>query len=426
MESVFLKLINMSITAGYSVISVLILRIVLKKAPKWINVLLWAFVAIRLVCPFSFVSIFSLIPSADTIRTDVYNARPYVHTGINGIDNDINGYLGDHYFEGVTVPVDNTRHILLSAAVIWIIGMICMLLYMDLSYSKIRKRVDEGVLMRENIYLCDRIETPFILGIFRPHIYLPFTMSQQDMEYVISHEKAHLRRWDHIWKPMGFFLLTVYWFNPLLWVAYIMLCRDIELACDERVIRRLGVKIKKPYSEALINCSVPRRAVSACPLSFGEVGIRIRIKKILSYKKPSFWIIVIASVMCIVAALCLLTNPKVGDADGPANMTGTAYGYSYVSANDSSHLTLISETHKCLFSSSLLSSYFYIGTYEETDNYIVMTCEDNSYSYTFEKSGHNLIFAADKSSEMPKYKYSFDTEPAVCVPDRAEFKFDKK
>ncbi len=309
MNVVFIKLLNMSITASYIVLAVILLRFLLKKAPKWIRGVLWGFVAIRLICPFSLKSVFSLIPSAETIDLTVYKNRPYIDTGVSAIDSNINNYLGSHYFEGVTVPADNTSHILTFFGIIWIIGIIAMLLYTLISYVRIRRKVREAVPLRENIWICDRISTPFILGVIRPRIYLPSSMNEEDMEYVISHEKAHLKRKDHIWKPLGFLLLSVYWFNPILWVAYILLCRDIELACDEKVIRQLGTEIKKPYSDALINCSVPHKTIAACPLAFGEIGVKERVKGVLNYKKPAFWIIIVAVVACVITAVCLLTNP---------------------------------------------------------------------------------------------------------------------
>jgi len=194
----------------------------------------------------------------------------------------------------------------------WIILaiIVAMVLYTVVSYFRIHRKVREAVPYQENIWLCDHIDTPFILGVVRPRIYLPSNMNEQDIEYVIAHEKAHLKRHDHWWKPLGFLLLTVYWFNPILWIAYILLCKDIELACDEKVIKDMGTEIKKPYSEALINCSVPRKMISACPLAFGEVGVKGRVKSVLNYKKPAFWIIVVAVVASIVVAVCFLTNPK--------------------------------------------------------------------------------------------------------------------
>lgn len=192
----------------------------------------------------------------------------------------------------------------------WIVGMVAMLLYSFISCLSIRKKVREATLMKEQIWLCDHISSPFIFGIVRPRIYLPSDMCDADMEYVIAHEKAHLKRYDHLWKPLGFLLLIVYWFHPLLWAAYVLLCRDIEFACDEKVIKEMGSGIKKSYAEALINCSVPRKMIAVCPLAFGEVGVKERIKKVLNYKKPAFWTVIIAVVACVALAVGFLTNPS--------------------------------------------------------------------------------------------------------------------
>lgn len=311
MSDLFISLFNMSITASWLVLAVVLLRFILKKAPKWINTVLWAFVGFRLICPFSFESIFSLIPSTQTIPQNITSGPSFdVNTGINIVDTQVNDYLGSHYFEGVTVPVNTGFTAVNIITVLWLLGIIAMMVYTGISFIRLNQKVREGVVLQDNIWLCDRIDTPFILGLFRPRIFLPSGMAENDMEYVIAHENAHLRRRDHWWKPLGFILLTVYWFNPVMWLAYILLCRDIELACDEKVIKEMGTDIKKSYSEALINCSVSRRTISACPLAFGETGVKDRIKSVLSYKKPTLWVIIIAVISCIVVAVCFLTNPK--------------------------------------------------------------------------------------------------------------------
>lgn len=310
MEALFLKLFNMSITASWLVLAVVILRLLLKKAPKAVTVFLWALVGIRLVCPFSFESVLSVIPSAEPIPQAVLTGPDFnIDTGFSPVDSHINGYLDDRYIEGVTVPAGNGMTVMGFISVIWLAGIAVMLIYTLISYLKIHRKVREAVPYNENIWVCDRIAAPFILGVFRPKIYLPSSIDNKDAEYVIAHERAHLKRRDHLIKPLGFLLLTVYWFNPVMWIAYILLCRDIELACDEKVIKTMGIKIKKPYSEALINCSLPRRAIAACPLAFGEVGVKSRIKSVLNYKKPAFWVVIIALALCVILPVFFLTNP---------------------------------------------------------------------------------------------------------------------
>lgn len=311
MEAIFLKILNMSITASWLVLAIVILRLILKKAPKAISVFMWALVGVRLICPFSFESILSLIPSAETVPQDIiYSEAPAIHSGVPIFNSTVNPIISENLAPEVGASVNPMQIIAFVASVVWIVGIVAMVLYTVISYFRIHRKVREAVPYQENIWLCDHIDTPFILGVIRPRIYLPSNMNEQDIEYVIAHEKAHLKRHDHWWKPLGFLLLTVYWFNPILWIAYILLCKDIELACDEKVIKDMGTEIKKPYSEALINCSVPRKMISACPLAFGEVGVKERVKSVLNYKKPAFWIIVVAVVASIVVAVCFLTNPK--------------------------------------------------------------------------------------------------------------------
>lgn len=309
MEAVFLKIVNMSINAGWLVLAVLAIRLLLKRAPKSVMVMMWALVGIRLIWPSPLKSVFSLIPSTKPINTTTYMSKPYIQSGIKIIDDGMNGYLAEHYMEGFHVPTGSFHNLMRELSVMWIVGMVAMLLYSFISCLSIRKKVREATLMKEQIWLCDHISSPFIFGIVRPRIYLPSDMCDADMEYVIAHEKAHLKRYDHLWKPLGFLLLTVYWFHPLLWVAYVLLCRDIEFACDEKVIKEIGSGIKKSYAEALINCSVPRKMIAVCPLAFGEVGVKERIKKVLNYKKPAFWTVIIAVVACVALAVGFLTNP---------------------------------------------------------------------------------------------------------------------
>ncbi len=310
MDAVFLKILNMSITASWIVLAVIAARLLLKKAPKWITVLMWGLVGIRLVFPFSLESVFSLIPSAETVPSDIlYTNTPTIHSGVEAINSVVNPIISDSLAPAVGASINPIQVIAFTASTIWIVGMVAMLIYTVVSYIRIHRKVKEAVPYQDNIRLCDHVDTPFILGVVRPKIYLPSAMREQDMKYVIAHENTHLKRHDHWWKPLGFLLLTVYWFNPILWIAYVLLCRDIELACDEKVIQDMGTENKKPYSEALINCSVPRRMIAACPLAFGECGVKERVKSVLNYRKPAFWIIVAAIIAGIVLAVCFLTNP---------------------------------------------------------------------------------------------------------------------
>jgi len=310
MNELFLKIINMSISASWLVLVVLILRFVLKKAPKWVNILLWGIVAIRLICPFSFESALSLIPSAETFPEKVISGPSFdVQTGITPVDNRINDYLGDRYFEGVTVPANNGNNIMTILTIVWTIGILLLVAYTVISYWRLRRKVDTAVRYKDNIFQSENVKSPFVLGIIKPRIYLPFNMNGQDLEHVVAHEQAHIHRKDHWWKPFGFLLLTIHWFNPLVWLAYVLLCRDIELACDEKVIKELGNEQRADYTQALVACSVNRRMIAACPLAFGEVGVKDRVKSVMNYKKPAFWGVVLAVIVCVFVAVCFLTNP---------------------------------------------------------------------------------------------------------------------
>lgn len=311
MNEFFLKIINMSISASWLIFAVLILRLVLKKAPKWVNVLLWGIVAIRLICLFSFESALSLIPSAETFPKKIISGPSFdVQSGITPVDNRINDYLGDRYFEGVTVPANNGNTIMTILTIVWTIGILLLVAYTVISYWRLHREIDTAVRYKDNIFQSENVSSPFVLGLIKPRIYLPFKLDGQDMEHVVAHEQAHIRRKDHWWKPLGFLLLTIHWFNPLMWLAYVLLCRDIELACDEKVIKGLSNEQRADYTQALVTCSVNRRMIAACPLTFGEVGVKERVKSVMNYKKPAFWVIIIAVIVCVGVAVCFLTNPK--------------------------------------------------------------------------------------------------------------------
>lgn len=311
MAEIFIKLFNMSISASWLVLAVLVLRVILQRAPKTVWCVLWGLVAVRLLCPFSIESIFSLIPSAETIPEEImYVQEPAIHSGIVALNTFVNPTLSEKLAPTPEVSVNPMQRIVLGATVCWSVGMTIMVLYGLISYVRLHRRICACVYdTQKKVWLCDYIATPFILGVFRPRIYLPSNLQDEDEVYVIAHEKAHLKRLDHWWKLLGFGLLTIYWFNPVMWIAYILFCRDMELACDEHVVKTLGAEQKKQYSEALINCSASHKMIPACPVAFGELGVKRRIKNVLHYKKPAFWIMAAAGLSCLVAALCFLTDP---------------------------------------------------------------------------------------------------------------------
>lgn len=310
MTEFFVTLVNMSISAGWIILVVLMLRILLKKTPKWVNVLLWGIVAVRLICPFSFESALSLIPSPQTINPEVALNPAAIDSGVPIIDSVVNPVISN-----ATITPQPEKEINLLTFImpylagVWLVGVIALLIYTIVSYLRLKKKIGTAVLLRDNIYQSEAVVSPFVLGIIKPEIYISFNMNERDTEHVISHEIAHIKRKDHIMKPLGFLILTLYWFNPLVWLGYILFCRDIELACDEKVVKGLSKEQRADYSEALLNCSVNRRLISACPVAFGELNVKNRVKSVLNYKKPAFWVILVAVILSVVVAVCFLTDP---------------------------------------------------------------------------------------------------------------------
>lgn len=316
MTAIFLKIVEMSITASWLVLVVLLLRQILKKAPKWIVCGLWILVGVRLICPISIESTLSLMPDIVNNTTEVFQQKAgeegnidYLILNMNETIHSITAPATGSVEPHNQKPVNQAQVVLACGFAVWMTGMIVMAIYMIVSIMRIKKQVREAVKIRDRIWKCDTIETPFVLGVLKPRIYLPSNLEPMDLEYVLAHEEAHLKRHDHIWKPLGFALLTVYWFNPILWVAYVLLCRDIEIACDEKVLQSIGVDRKKSYSTALINCSVSRKMIAACPVAFGEIGVKERVKRVLNYSEPTGIMILIAVVLLIGTMVCFLTNP---------------------------------------------------------------------------------------------------------------------
>lgn len=311
MAQLFLQIFNMSISASYIVLAVLLLRPLLKKAPKWITVVLWGVVAVRLVCPFSLESVFSLIPSAETVNPGIMtDATPSVHTGVSFLNNAVNPVIGEKLAPTSGDSANPLQVLVPVSAAIWLAGVAAMLLYAAISYMRIERKIGTAVLYRDNIHQSENVASPFVLGLVKPKIYLPFRICEQDMAYVVAHEQAHISRKDYLWKPLGFLLLALHWFNPLMWLGYILLCRDIELACDEKVIQALDRDARADYSQALVTCSVNRHLIAVCPLAFGEVAVKKRVKSVLNYQKPAFWLVIAAVVACVALAVCFLTDPK--------------------------------------------------------------------------------------------------------------------
>ncbi|HHW32197.1 MAG TPA: peptidase M56 [Clostridiaceae bacterium] len=314
MEAVFLKLVNLSLTASVMVLAVILVRLLFRKAPKWLFCLLWGLVALRLILPFSIESAFSLIPCAEPLPQEIlYSANPQIQSGISAVGQVINSLPWESMAPAVGVSVTPTKFWLFLLSWVWLAVAAAMLLYTLISSLLLKRKLADATLYQKGIKQSELVDSPFVLGILHPVIYLPYKLNDADLAYIIVHEQAHIKRLDHWWKPLGFLLLSVYWFNPLLWAAYILLCRDIEAACDEKVVREMDREALRAYSTALLNCSTYHRRIAASPLAFGEVGVKERVKHVMNYRKPAFWIIIAAVVTLIVVAVCFLTNPKDSD-----------------------------------------------------------------------------------------------------------------
>lgn len=345
MEKVFIELLNMGLTATWVVLAVLAVRALCRKAPRWLVVVLWALVGVRLVCPFVMESVMSLIPSGAIVSPEILFAeQPKIHTGVALLNSTVNPVLSEHFAPEYSVSsalmpendANPMQMIAFAAALLWIAGMAVMFAYSIGSYMWLRHKVRVSLCYRDNIYFCDSISTPFVFGVIKPRIYIPSGMGEAQMECVIAHESAHLKRKDHWWKTIAFFLLSVYWFHPLLWISYLLFSKDIERACDERVVRRMEPEERKDYAEALVLCSLQKRRMFACPLAFGEVGVKNRVKSVLNYKRPAIWPVAVMAVAGIAIALCFLTNP-VPEKDKLTDV----YGASVIGGADSSASILL-------------------------------------------------------------------------------------
>lgn len=353
MSRIFSGVLQMSIAAAWMIPVVMVLRLLLKRAPKWVNLVLWGLVGLRLVCPFVPESRFSLMPKlpilsgylygnmignpagnvfrADTLQNGTNFSNNISQAALDGSMGAAGSGMGGAF--GITgsgigafgAGVWRIPERLLSAfSILWLAGVILFTGYAVYSYARVRRQVAEAMWLRENLWICDEVKSPFILGLRKPKIYLSSSMDEVLYPYVIAHEQAHLKRGDQWWKPLGFLILAIHWFQPFVWVAYLLFCNDLELACDESAVKKLNPQERKDYSYALLSCSMQRRLVTVCPLAFGEVGVKKRVKEVLNYKKPSFWILLAAVVVCVIVAVCFLTNPKDGTTVVLTNEAGSS------------------------------------------------------------------------------------------------------
>ena len=292
MSAIFTEILNLSVMASFLILAVLMLRVILKKAPKGVRYIFWAMVGLRLIFPFSFESRLSLLPNAQSFDAAIDTSTAYVPS-----------------VPVVAQPSVDKMSVADIVPYIWFAGGIIMLLYMFISFVRVKLMVRESVLYKDNIYLCDHVHSPFVLGIVNPKIYLSSSMSKSEMNLVINHERTHINHGDNIWKPLGFLLLSVYWFNPLCWIAYFLFVKDIELFCDESVTKTLSKTARKKYSYALLGFSTRRMTVSACPLAFAENDVKTRVKNVLSYKKPALYVVIVSVIMCVATMLMFMSSP---------------------------------------------------------------------------------------------------------------------
>ncbi len=314
-EIIFLKILNMSITAGWLILAVICIRFLFRKIPKWVICFLWGSVAFRLICPFSIESPLSILPSTEPVRSsavvegEVQNYIPSIDSHLTIVENSINPMLAESFAYDLSASVAPWQVVTYIWGMVWVCGMIVLMICAMGSTVKLHKLVKEAVCVKDNLHICDAVKSPFILGIIRPRIYLSSALSEKEMNYIIVHESAHLKRKDHWWKSLGYLLLCIHWFNPLCWAAYALFCKDIELACDERSAKDMTFSEKKEYSKVLLSCARQRSLIMVCPLAFGEVGVKERVEAVLNYKKPTLWILIAAAAVSIILAICFLTNP---------------------------------------------------------------------------------------------------------------------
>lgn len=340
MEMIFLNVFNRSLAAGWLILAVIVVRFLLKKAPRRLSCVLWAVVAVRLLCPFFPASSFSLIPSGETISAEAvrFAPAPAIDSGIPALNEALNPMIGERFAPAPGTSVNPLYIWTAIAGIVWLVGVAVMAGYALLGSLRMRSVVREavplesGAALPDNVWLCDAVRSPFILGIVRPKIYLPSGITREQMLCILAHEQAHVERLDHCMKPFGWLLLSVYWFHPLVWIAYMLFCRDLELACDEKVVGGMDLDGRKAYSHALLACSLQRKMIFSYPLAFGEIGVRERVKGILHYRKPAGWLAAVAVLACAAVAVCFLTDPKEKADDSKIRYLDQWYSRSDLSA----------------------------------------------------------------------------------------------
>ncbi len=330
MRELFPTVLNMSLTASYVILCVMLMRLLLKKAPKVISYALWVVVAFRLVIPFSFESMFSLIPWRTNIvpiqHEVIYYQSPQVNSGQDALDSFVNKSPSaqspfDSYVDASVNMVETSANILENSmeigTYIWLLGIMALLIYSLTSFVKLKMQLKSAQLIEKNIYEAKNLKTPFVIGLIRPKIYLPVGLDDTERSYILLHEQTHINRKDHIIKILAFLILSIHWFNPLVWIAFRLMNTDMELSCDERVLKQMGENIKKPYASSLLSLATGRHILNGSTLAFGEGNVKGRIKNVLNYKKLPYWVIAASVVTVIVVGIALVANPKPGQSVQP-------------------------------------------------------------------------------------------------------------
>lgn len=439
MDDVFLKLVNLSISASWLILAVLVLRVVLKKAPKWVMPLLWGVVALRLVCLFSIESALSLIPSAETIPSEIVTEtrEPVLYEQAT-LDIVTNPTLPSAAEVPVGVSRQQAQVDFNIYSILWLAGMSALLVHALVSAGKLKRKLATAILLRDNIYESEFVDSPFVFGVVKPNIYLPMHMDEGTAAYVIAHERAHLARRDHWWKVLGYLVLALHWFNPLVWVAYILFCRDIELACDEKVVKGLDGAARADYSQALLSCAAPKRAVAACPLAFGEGNIKTRVKSALHYKKPAFWVAAAAVLAVVIVAVCFLTNPRSERGSlvwaQKLNAADVASIELYVPAEEEARQYKKLDTEEMAQAVELINSSR--GTYIEKPEtvyaglpvWFLLTMDDGTVHAVGSVVGHYLIIDGDtfdadveNQAEWENYVLKGDSASPIDMADRLSY-----
>jgi beta-lactamase regulating signal transducer with metallopeptidase domain len=342
MRELFFCIINMSVTACYVIAAVLLVRLLLKKAPKKYSYLLWSAAAFRLVCPISFASVVSVFNTGLFNMTKAQSggeavlryipadigqpSAPGITVGIPAA----NAAISEHFPDFSGAPGVNPIEAWITAGmVVWLAGLAALLGYSLLSYMRLRKRVATAVKLTDGVFEADGIRSPFVLGFLHPKIYIPFGLTEREKSYILRHEACHIERKDPIVKLAAFLILSLHWFNPLVWAAFALMTKDMEMSCDERVLSASGDAIKSDYSASLLSLAVGRRFPDASPLAFGESVVKGRIQNILRFKKPRVWLTVLSAVLCAAVIVSCAANPK-----GSGEAAGTSPGSPLAAAVD--------------------------------------------------------------------------------------------